>query len=104
VHFVVARAACSLRGTGECHAIFPACCHHGSLCLRHRIERRRRRRAPKAQRLDAATRALYVRAWHECYAEFSGYRGPAGSNVALPAIESCFKEKTGRYPFQLSRP
>ena len=58
----------------------------------------------KAQRLDASTRALYVRAWHECYAEFSGYRGPAGSNVALPAIESCFKEKTGRYPFQLSRP
>ena len=58
----------------------------------------------KTQRLDAATRALYVRAWHECYAEFSGYRGPAGSNIALPAFESCFKEKTGRYPFQLSRP
>jgi hypothetical protein len=58
----------------------------------------------KTLRLDASTRALYARAWHECYAEFSGYRGPAGSNIALPAFESCFKEKTGRYPFQLSRP
>ena len=57
----------------------------------------------KTQRLDASTRALYVRAWHECYAEFSGYRGPAGSNIALPAFESCFKQKTGRYPFQLNR-
>jgi hypothetical protein len=58
----------------------------------------------KTQRIDGSTRALYVRAWHECYAEFSGYRGPAGSNIALPAFESCFKQKTGRYPFQLSRP
>jgi hypothetical protein len=55
----------------------------------------------KAQNVDATTRALYAQAWRECYGQFSGYRGPAGSNIALPAFESCFKEKTGRYPFQL---
>jgi hypothetical protein len=54
--------------------------------------------------LDTSTRALYVRAWHECLGQFSGYRGPAGSNIALPAFESCFHQKTGRYPFQLGRP
>ncbi len=57
-----------------------------------------------AQNLDASTRASYLRAWHECYGQFSGYRGPAGSNIALPAFESCFRQKTGRYPFQLARP
>jgi len=57
-----------------------------------------------AQKLDASTRGLYVRAWRECYGQFSGYRGPAGSNIALPAFESCFRQKTGRYPFQLARP
>ena len=58
----------------------------------------------KSPTLDASTRALYVRAWRECYGQFSGYRGPAGRNIALPAFESCFHEKTGRYPFQLGRP
>jgi len=55
------------------------------------------------QTLDSSTRALYAQAWRECYANFSGYRGPAGSNIALPAFESCFKQKTGRYPFQVLR-
>jgi len=36
--------------------------------------------------------------------QYSGYRGPAGSMVALPAFEACFREKTGRYPFQSARP
>jgi hypothetical protein len=57
-----------------------------------------------AQKLDASTRGSYARAWRECYGQFSGYRGPAGSNIALPAFESCFRQKTGRYPFQLARP
>lgn len=57
----------------------------------------------KSAGLDSSTRALYVRAWRECYAEYAGYRGPAGSNIALPAFEACFREKTGRYPFQLGR-
>jgi hypothetical protein len=57
-----------------------------------------------AQKLDASTRGLYAQAWRECYGQFSGYRGPAGSNIALPALESCFRQKTGRYPFQLARP
>jgi hypothetical protein len=57
-----------------------------------------------AQKLDSSTRGLYARAWRECYGQFSGYRGPAGSNIALPAFESCFRQKTGRYPFQLARP
>ena len=57
-----------------------------------------------AQKLDASTRDSYARAWRECYGQFSGYRGPAGSNIALPAFESCFRQKTGRYPFQLARP
>jgi hypothetical protein len=55
----------------------------------------------KAQTISATTRAVYMQAWRECYGQFSGYRGPAGSNIALPAFESCFKQKTGRYPFQL---
>jgi len=57
-----------------------------------------------AQKLDTSTRGSHARAWRECYGQYSGYRGPAGSMVALPAFEACFREKTGRYPFQLARP
>jgi hypothetical protein len=58
----------------------------------------------RAQDHNGASRAVYAQAWRECYGQFSGYRGPAGSNIALPAFESCFKQKTGRYPFQLGTP
>ena len=57
-----------------------------------------------AQKLDTSTRGSHARAWRECYSQYSGYRGPAGSMVALPAFEACFREKTGRYPFQSARP
>ena len=57
-----------------------------------------------AQKIDTSTRGAHARAWRDCYGQYSGYRGPAGSMIALPAFEACFKEKTGRYPFQSARP
>jgi len=57
----------------------------------------------RSQNLDSATRAQYARAWHECYLLYSGYRGPAGTDIALQNFESCFMQKTGRSPFQLGR-
>jgi hypothetical protein len=57
-----------------------------------------------AQKLDTSARGAHARAWRECYGQYSGYRGPAGSMAALPAFEACFKQKTGRYPFQSARP
>jgi hypothetical protein len=57
-----------------------------------------------AQKIDTSARGAQARAWRECYGQYSGYRGPAGSMAALPAFEACFKQKTGRYPFQVARP
>jgi hypothetical protein len=40
----------------------------------------------------------------ECRARYSGDRGQAGNLQTSSSIESCFKGKTGRYPFELGIP
>jgi len=57
----------------------------------------------RGQSLNASTRAAYAQAWRECLGQYAGYRGPAGSMMALPAFEACFQQKTGRWPFQVLR-
>ena len=40
----------------------------------------------------------------ECRERYAGDRGRAGNQQTSMMIESCFKGKTGRYPFQLGIP
>jgi hypothetical protein len=63
--------------------------------------------APKPSEAATAARIASSSAQQaivECRARYGGDRGRAGNQRRPIWIEDCFKEKTGRYPFELGIP